>query len=102
MPSKFYGIAAAGRPILMVGDPDGEIGRIICAHDCGVAVPVGNADKLAEIIVDLAADPARCAEMGLRARAMLDDKFSRQQAFELWLALLEKVSTEESEATFAI
>lgn len=102
VPSKFYGVAAAGRPILMIGDLDGEFGRIISEHDCGVVVPVGNVDKLAEMILDLAADPARCAKMGLRARAMLDEKFSRQRSFELWLALLEKVTVEESEASFAI
>ncbi len=82
VPSKLYGIAAAGRPILMVGDRDGEIGRIIREHDCGVAVPVGNADMLAATILDLAADPARCVEMGRRARAVLDEKYSRRQAFE--------------------
>jgi glycosyltransferase involved in cell wall biosynthesis len=102
VPSKFYGIAAAGRPILMVGDPNGEIGRIICQHDCGVAVPIGDADMLATTILDLAADPARCVEMGRRARAMLDEKHSRRQAFERWLALFEKFAAAEAEASSTI
>jgi colanic acid biosynthesis glycosyl transferase WcaI len=29
VPSKFYGIAAAGRPIVMIGDQQGEIGRLV-------------------------------------------------------------------------
>ncbi len=59
-------------------------------------------DMLATTILDLAADPARCAEMGRRARAVLDEKYSRRQAFERWLALLEKVTAAEAEATSTI
>ncbi len=57
-----------------------------------VAVPVSDADMLATTILDLAADPARCVEMGRRARAVLDEKYSQRQAFERWLTLLEKVT----------
>ena len=71
-------------------------------RDCGVAVPVGDADLLATTILDLAADPARCGEMGRRARAVLDEKYSRRQAFERWLALLEKVTAAKVEATSTI
>ena len=68
--------------ILIAGDPDGEIGPIICKHEYGFAVPAGDADMLATTILDLAVDPARCAKMGRGARAMLDEKYSRRQAFE--------------------
>ncbi len=33
VPSKFYGIAAAGRAVIFVGDPDREIGRLAIAID---------------------------------------------------------------------
>jgi hypothetical protein len=29
VPSKFYGIAAAGRPTIFIGAEDGEIGRML-------------------------------------------------------------------------
>ena len=35
VPSKFYGIVAAGRPVIHVGDPDGEIARILEREQCG-------------------------------------------------------------------
>jgi len=35
VPSKFYGIAAAGRPTLFVGNTDGEIARLLREGDCG-------------------------------------------------------------------
>ena len=39
VPSKFYGIAAAGRPTIFVGDKDGEIAQLIARHACGQTVP---------------------------------------------------------------
>ncbi len=41
VPSKFYAVLAAGRPVLFVGDAKGEMARQIEAADCGRAFPVG-------------------------------------------------------------
>ena len=38
VPSKFYGIAAAGRPTLFIGAPNGEIARLIDETGCGFTV----------------------------------------------------------------
>jgi colanic acid biosynthesis glycosyl transferase WcaI len=84
VPSKFYGIAAAGRPTLFVGDPDGEIARMIAAHGCGVSVPCGDGVALAAAIEALARDPARCEAMGRRARNMLEAYFDKPIAIAQW------------------
>jgi glycosyltransferase involved in cell wall biosynthesis len=84
VPSKFYGIAAAGRPTLFVGDPDGEIARLIAAHECGVSVPCGDGVALAAAIEALSCDPARCEAMGRRAREMLDAHFDKPIAMAQW------------------
>jgi hypothetical protein len=38
VPSKFYGIAAAERPVVFIGDPDGELAQLISESDCGFVV----------------------------------------------------------------
>ena len=43
MPSKLYGALAAGRPILFIGDPEGDAARIVRAGPGLVANPRGNA-----------------------------------------------------------
>ena len=53
VPSKFYGIAAAGRPIIAVTAKNGEIASLVRAYDCGVVVEPGNSDELAKVITDL-------------------------------------------------
>jgi len=89
VPSKFYGIAAAGRPIIVIGAREGELARLVEAHGCGATFSVGEDAALAEAIVRLAADSAAVAEMGSRARQMLEANFTRQSAFRRWRTLLD-------------
>jgi glycosyltransferase involved in cell wall biosynthesis len=92
VPSKFYGIAAAARPVAFIGDTDGELARLVRQHDCGVAIPAGRGDLLAAAILDLAADPQRAKRQGGNARQLLDTHFSRAEAHERWHHLLAAVA----------
>ena len=92
VPSKFYGIAAAGRAILAVTALDGEIARLVREHDCGLVVEPGQGLKLAAAIRQLADNPTRLVAMGHNARALLDTRFRRAQALDRWRSLLEEVS----------
>jgi glycosyltransferase involved in cell wall biosynthesis len=88
VPSKFYGIAAAGRPTLFVGDPDGEIPRVLNAVHCGYAVSAGDSEGLVRHIEALKSDPDVCRTMGQRARAEFERRFSRVGAVAAWRDLL--------------
>jgi glycosyltransferase involved in cell wall biosynthesis len=59
-------------------DAESETAAITSRHGCGVLVPPGDAAALAEAIAGLAADPARRAEMGRRARAAVTE-FGRER-----------------------
>ena len=91
VPSKFYGIAAAGRPIIAITAKNGEIAQIVESENCGVAIEPGNSDALADAISRLSTDPEMTAGMARRARAMLDAKFTRQRAFERWEDVLDRI-----------
>ncbi len=88
VPSKFYGIAAAGRPTIAVTAEDGEIAQLVRDHDCGVVVPSGAGQQLREILLALADDPDRLRRMGMKAREMLEGNFTRRHAFAKWEALV--------------
>jgi glycosyltransferase involved in cell wall biosynthesis len=88
VPSKFYGIAAAARPVAFIGDVSGELARLIVESDCGVATPAGRGDLLAQAILDLATDPERVRRLGGNARGLLDSSFSRSAAHDRWHHLL--------------
>ena len=91
VPSKFYGIAAAGRPIIAIMAKNGEVGRLIQQHECGFVIEPGNVDGLVNAVVAVSTDAEARAAMGARARAMLEAHFTRRQAMERWRRLLQKV-----------
>jgi colanic acid biosynthesis glycosyl transferase WcaI len=91
-PSKFYGIAAAGRPMIAVAAKDSEIVHLVRQHACGFAVEPGDSEAFVNAILTFADDPQHGKAMGERARAMLDAKFSRRLAFQRWRNILEGLS----------
>lgn len=94
VPSKFYGIAAAGRPVIAVTDGDGEIARLVARDACGIVVTPGDAAGLATVILALAGDPERIAAMGSAARAMVERDYGRVGAFQRWDRLFERVAAQ--------
>lgn len=88
VPSKFYGIAAAGRPTLYVGDPKGEIPAILEREDCGHTVWPGESTELAALIEGLAADRARAMRLGENARRVFERDYSKSRALAKWKALI--------------
>jgi len=92
VPSKFYGIAAAGRPAVFVGDADGEIAHLLARLGCGRTVATGDGTALARTILELAANPDLCWGMGQRARHAFDAEFDKSIALMRWEQLLLEVS----------
>jgi glycosyltransferase involved in cell wall biosynthesis len=92
VPSKFYGIAAAGRPVIAITAKNGEIARLVEQHGCGLVIEPGNSDALAEALMLLSKDNEHVAAMGRRARAMLEAHFTRRQAVERWREVLENIA----------
>ena len=90
VPSKTYGILAAGRPIIFVGDPRSDIARLVGEHGCGAVVRTGQAKSLAGIIAAWADEPSALAAMGDEARALFARRFDRPEAVAAYEASLSK------------
>ena len=92
LPSKFYGIAAAGKPMIFIGDTDGELARLMRHHECGIAIAPGDAKALAVTLLQWSNAPAALAQMGAKARAMLETHYSRERELAHWRALLDEIA----------
>jgi colanic acid biosynthesis glycosyl transferase WcaI len=92
VPSKIYGILAAGRPAVFVGDPNGDLARLIREHQCGISVQVGQSAQLATQLRELRGDPARLEAMGNRARDLALSRYTSQHAVTQWLTMLSEVA----------
>ncbi len=88
LPSKFYGVAAAGRPVIFIGDPGGEIGEIVRSGHCGAVVRPRESVELAMLLRKLRDDNDLRREWGRNARRLIEENFSRKRAMTLWQGVL--------------
>lgn len=90
VPSKFYGIAAAGRPAIFIGHADGEIARLMAQNECGVTVGEGDGAGLAHAILALANASEHAQAMGKNARAAFEKHWEKKAVLQRWRALLDE------------
>jgi glycosyltransferase involved in cell wall biosynthesis len=89
LPSKLYGILAAGRPLLFVGDALGDIARTIGEAQCGMSVDINAGAELAAAIRLLQSDPQSRLNMGERAREAFLARHTLDIAIGKWMSVLE-------------
>ncbi|HUR41120.1 MAG TPA: glycosyltransferase family 4 protein [Verrucomicrobiae bacterium] len=90
-PSKVYGILSAGRPILHLGDPDGEVARLLKDCACGWSIPADSGETLISTLSNLRQSPEKVAKAARNARTAYETKFSRSAALAAWDAALRTV-----------
>jgi colanic acid biosynthesis glycosyl transferase WcaI len=87
-----YGIAAAGRPLVYIGDPDGEIARIVARHGVGLTIEPGDADGLASALLEHKQDPENRLAMGERPRALFEAQYDKPIALSKWETVLHEAA----------
>ena len=92
VPSKFYGIAAAGRPMLYIGDVQGEIPELIRTAQCGFSVEVNQAAQAAAVINKLAQETTLCRRLGKQARMLFDERFAKSYAEKAWQSVITELA----------
>ena len=87
VPSKFYGITAAGRPTVFIGRTDCDIAKFVAENQCGISVDSGDGENLAEAILLYAEDPDRCVTEGKRARRLAERDSDIHIVAQKWTTL---------------
>lgn len=90
VPSKYYGILAAARPVVFIGDADGELARDIRSAVCGDAVAIGAAQELATLLQKWKADPQRRSLMGRNGHQRYLEQYCAARAFKQWSLVIEQ------------
>lgn len=88
MPSKIYGIMAAGRPTIFLGSPNGAVARILAEHDAGITLDSARPDTYGSTIRALLGDGDRLAEMSANARRAFEAEYSAECALSAWKSTL--------------
>ncbi|QZH74940.1 MAG: glycosyltransferase family 4 protein [Erythrobacter sp.] len=84
VPSKFYGAAASGRPVVFIGCPEGELGAVVPDQRCGAVIANGAAAELATLLTFYADNPEVRLEQGRNARELVASGFNRAAVLAKW------------------
>ena len=87
-PSKLYGAAAVGRPVIFIGPPGSEFARLVAERGFGRAFARTDLAALAAFVRGLAADRAAVVRLGKAAAQFSTDTGGADAALARWLAAL--------------
>ncbi len=92
VPSKVYGILAAGRPFIAAIEKDSHPAGIIREHQCGLRVEPDAAEALPAAVLWAAGHREALEAMGARGREAAVQHFDRQVAVDKFRKLLAELS----------
>jgi len=88
VPSKTYGIMAAGRPVLYIGPQGATPARILEGHECGWRIEPGDTAGLVHLLERLEQDRSLVREAGGRARRAFEQFYDEPIGVERILSIL--------------
>ncbi len=91
LPSKYYGILASGRGVLLISGCDSDILRDIREQNVGLAFDHGQSEEIAKALIHLRRSPEDLRAMGTRARALYDEKYSQAMILDAYNRLMREV-----------
>jgi colanic acid biosynthesis glycosyl transferase WcaI len=91
VPSRMWGVLAAGRPVIAAAEDESETAEVVRRTGCGVVVPPGRPTELARAIRAFHDGEHDLAEMGRRARAFAETETDRSIAVSRYEAVLEEL-----------
>ncbi|MCS7007863.1 MAG: glycosyltransferase family 4 protein [Thermoleophilia bacterium] len=91
VPSRLYGILAAGRPVIAAAEDESETARLVREVGCGVVVEPGRPELLARTIRAAADGTLDLAAMGARGRAWVEREADREVAMERYRRLVREL-----------
>jgi colanic acid biosynthesis glycosyl transferase WcaI len=88
VPSRLYGVLAAGRPVIAAVEPASETAALVQDVGCGIVVPPDDPDVLAETIRELASGGRDLDDMGRKGREYVEAEGDRELAVARYRELL--------------
>ncbi len=92
VPSRLYGILAAGRPVVVSADAESETAQVVAQVGCGVVVEPGRPELVAAVIRDAYEGKLDLAEMGRRGREYVTAEADRGVAVGRYRTVLRELA----------
>lgn len=92
VPSKIYGIMAAGKPVIFIGALEGEIPSLIREHESGWVVEQGDVSQLTKVILLAAQRADLRKQLGNNARRAFETHYERSLATAKYIQIFDSVT----------
>ncbi len=93
VPSKTFGLLAAGTPVLGVMSPRSEIARILTERECGRCLRPGDVDGLVDAIVELKEDEKLAAKFSRNGRSAVQETYGLRAVADRYVELLAEMGS---------
>lgn len=101
VPSKIYGIMAAGRPLLYIGPEESTAARHIARFNCGWHISPGDVDALEKLLWSLSENSQMISEFGSNARRAFELHFDRSSGTARVMSIIQNQLPAKHPATVA-
>ncbi len=88
-PSRLTSYLEAGLPVISATDTQTDLPQVLAESGCGIGVESGDLAGFARAVDSMMSDPAGTLEMGVRARRLLEDRYTVAHSYHLIMSHLE-------------
>jgi colanic acid biosynthesis glycosyl transferase WcaI len=88
VPSRSYNILCAGKPILAVGEPQGEVSQLLVEKDVGWVIAPGESDKIVAAVKEVLANRTGLEDMSKRARELAENEYSSSYIIDRYAEMI--------------
>jgi glycosyltransferase involved in cell wall biosynthesis len=92
VPSKIYGIMAAGIPVVALVPPQSEIAMIVKEENCGIVVEPGDFNGLNDAVLLLKSDKLVRQHMGTNGRKAFEEKYTTRKVAEQYKNIIRELN----------
>ncbi|BAQ64651.1 glycosyltransferase family 4 protein [Geminocystis sp. NIES-3709] len=87
-PCKLYGMLASGRAIVSISEQGSYIEQMVTTEKCGINSLCGDAQKLADILIELSHSPDEVKNMGINAHKLYLKRYTVDRALKEYQKVL--------------
>lgn len=89
MPSKYYGILACSKPIILISGDENDISRDINEYKVGYHIETGNYQKLVDTIIDLKLNRDKILELNNNAAFLYNTKYLKDRSLTRYIDMVQ-------------
>lgn len=91
LPSKLFNIMASARPSLAIAPATSELSHIIEETKCGIIIPPGNPELIANTLIELIKSPEQLIKLGNNGRFKLEQSYSKSKCIDRYEEMLKEL-----------